>query len=335
MKIKVIGAGIFGCCISTELSDSGHEVVLIEQDNDIMQRASRLNHNKIHYGYHYPRSLKTARQSIQGHKKFLDYFNDAIVSEFSNYYMISKKDSKVTKEEYIKFCDELGIEYEFETPNSRLVDLNKIDLSIKVKERIFDYETLYTLVKDRLENVDLRLNESFDGNTEGFDFIINTSYSNLNLISEKLGIDKLDLKFQDVVIPIFKMNYERIGLTIMDGQFCSFVPKGKSKNQFLLYHPKYSIVSESKENLFSSVDVNKSIKQIYEESKKFFPFLDDVQNIDYWRTIRALPINSDDSRVSEIFTNHKNSKYINVLSGKITTCLDVSEKIKLMIEKMS
>ena len=64
-KIKVIGAGIFGCCISIELAKSGYEVVLVEQDSDIMQRASKLNHNRIHFGFHYPRSPKTARQSLE------------------------------------------------------------------------------------------------------------------------------------------------------------------------------------------------------------------------------------------------------------------------------
>ena len=61
-----------------------------------------------------------------------------------------------------------------------------------------------------------------------------------------LGLPNLDLKFQDVIVPIFKMKHSPIGLTIMDGPFCSIMPRGNRKNEFLLYNPKYSVISESK-----------------------------------------------------------------------------------------
>ena len=42
------------------------------------------------------------------------------------------------------------------------------------------------------------------------------------------------------------MKHNQVGLTIMDGPFCSIMPRGNNKDEFLLYHPKYSVVSESK-----------------------------------------------------------------------------------------
>ena len=36
MKIKIIGAGLFGCVIGYELHRVGHNVTIIEQDSDIM-----------------------------------------------------------------------------------------------------------------------------------------------------------------------------------------------------------------------------------------------------------------------------------------------------------
>ena len=65
-KIGIVGAGIFGCSIALELQKDGHLVTIIEQDSDIMLRASKNNHNRIHYGYHYPRSLETTKQSLDG-----------------------------------------------------------------------------------------------------------------------------------------------------------------------------------------------------------------------------------------------------------------------------
>ena len=332
LRIKVIGAGIFGCCIASELAKSGYEVILIEQDSDIMQRASKLNHNRIHYGFHYPRSARTARQSLDGLITFLLQFKDSIVSGFPNYYMISKKNSHVTTDEYIYFCDKLGISYDFEYPEEYLVDREKIASSIKVREPIFDYSILQSLVKAQLKDVDLHLNTPFNGETAGYDYIINTSYSNINLISNQLGIPGLSLKFQDVIVPIFKMHHEKVGLTIMDGPFSSIMPKGNNKNTFLLYHPNYSVVSESSTNDFEMIDENKPIKKIYQDSQKFYPFLADAEPIGYWRTVRALPVNDNDARTSEIFMNNKKSNYINVLPGKISTCTKIALEIRNIVK---
>tara|TARA_Y100000593_G_scaffold82678_1_gene155461 strand:+ start:917 stop:1954 length:1038 start_codon:yes stop_codon:yes gene_type:complete len=329
--IKIIGAGLFGCCIAIELKKAGHEVILLEQDSDIMQRASKLNHNRIHFGFHYPRSVKTARQSLDGLVSFLLNFKDAIVSDFPNYYM-NHIDSNVSSDEYISFCDEVGISYEFEYPDKHLLNKNNIDLSLKVNEPVFDYDILKSIVMNKLGGVDLRLNTKFDGNTDGCDYIINSSYSNVNKINGILGLPKLNLKFQDVIVPIFKMKHDTVGLTIMDGPFCSIMPKGNNSNEFLLYHPKYSVVSESKKVIdISKTDENILIDKIYENSKQFYPFLSNVEKIGCWRTIRALPVNYNDARLSELFINNNNSNFITVLSGKVSTCWKVAYEIKSII----
>ena len=66
------------------------DVTLVEKKNDIMTGASKCNHNRIHFGFHYPRSIETAKESLDGLILFLMRFNDAIVSDFPNYYFIEK-----------------------------------------------------------------------------------------------------------------------------------------------------------------------------------------------------------------------------------------------------
>ena len=44
-----------------------------------------------------------------------------------------------------------------------------------------------------------------------------------------------------------KKDIEKIGITIMDGDFCSILPKGFDKNTFLLYHVKNSVIREVKD----------------------------------------------------------------------------------------
>ena len=146
-KIKIIGAGIFGCVIGYELQRAGHNITIIEQDDDIMQRASKANHNRLHLGYHYPRSIETAEQSLGGLVSFLTNYRKAIVSHFPNYYMIAKQNSNVSADEYIKFCDDVGIDYIYEMPDELIINKELIDLSINTSETIFDYDILKSLVK--------------------------------------------------------------------------------------------------------------------------------------------------------------------------------------------
>ena len=327
-KILVIGAGLFGCAIGYELNKVGHKVTIIEKDSDIMMNASKLNHNRIHFGYHYPRSLDTAKQSLDGLEYFTEHYIESIVSGFSNHYMIATDGSNVTPAQYLEFCDKLNVNHEYyEYPNNELVNMNLINFSVSVYEPVYDYKILKRLVKENISNLDLRLNTPFIS-SDGYDCIINTSYANVNIINKKLNVSTLDLKFQDVVIPIFKMKSKPFGLTIMDGPFCSVMPKGREENRFLLYNPKYSVLSESDENNFEGGDFD--IDVIYKESEKYFPFLSEVEPDGYWRTIRALPKNNDDSRLSDIFIDKDNNNVITILSGKVTTC----HKIGLELAKM-
>ena len=320
MQIKIIGAGIFGCVIAYELHRVGHNVTIIEQDSDIMQRASKCNHNRLHLGYHYPRSVETAKQSLDGLVTFLTNYKDAIVSHFPNYYMIAKENSHITSKQYIEFCDTVEIDYTIEYPTDKLIQKKYIDISLKTDETIFDYDILKTLVRNQLSNIPIQFNTKFDGNIDDCDYLINTTYAGINEVNQLLGIPKMNLKLQDVVVPYFEMDSSPFGVTIMDGPFCSVLPKGKNKNEFLLYSVEHSLVKDKLD-----------IDNIYRQSEKYFPFLKNVKRLGYWRTQRALPVNNNDERLSEIFTYPGHPKIINVLSGKVSTCHKIGQQIKKML----
>lgn len=355
MKIIVIGAGIFGTTAALRLSKENHEITLVEMNDDIMKNASMCNHNRLHYGFHYPRSIDTARQSLDGYELFHDIFKESICNDFPNYYMI-EKNSKVSTNEYIKFCDKLNLKYEEVRPNIKM-DFTNIESSFLTDEPIFDFNGVRSTLKRMLEdsNVNIVLNKKITKKKEldDYDVVINTTYFNMNKINRFFNIKESLLKLQHVVIPIFKKDIEKIGLTIMDGDFCSILPKGFDKNTFLLYHVKNSVIREVKDveipkqwsvgktlikndfikkNIYDDYIIKEDIKKIFEVSKNYFSFLEGAEYVDYWETVRALPINNDDSRMSHLdYSEVDGKKIISLLSGKITTCWDTAENIKNLI----
>jgi hypothetical protein len=352
MRVIVIGAGIFGITIALKLAER-HDVTLVDANDDIMQNASKVNHNRLHFGFHYPRSNATARQCLEGYELFHDYFEDAITSGFPNYYMI-EKGSNINSRFYEWFCDELGLTYCKKYPEMDM-DFDNIESSYLTNEPILDYD----LIKARLEKdirssgIKLILNKRITSKPEGFDVVINATYFNINTINRIYDLPQIKLRLQTVIIPIFKWNRDKIGLTIMDGKFCSIMPKGFKPRTFLLYHAKESIIYETeaeviptawhygkkiisnrfvKENIYDDIIAKWYISKIVKASQKYFRFLKDCDVTDYWQTVRALLINDNDERLSIFQVAEKdNQKIISVLSGKISTCFLMANNINEII----
>ena len=333
-KIAIIGAGIFGCSIALELDKEGFEVVLFEKEDDIMLKATKNNHNRIHYGYHYPRSIETTKQSLDGMISFLSNYSEAILFGFKNYYSIAKQNSLVSASQFMEFCKEAGIGYKIEFPDQETMNASLIAESFLVEEPIYDWTKLQTIVKSKIakSNIKLKLNSDFLQSKESYDFLINCTYSNINEICKHMNVREFNFNLQDVIIPIFKSNRNKIGLTVMDGPFCSVMPKGFEDNKFLLYHAKYSII-ESKilhmPKLKKNADINAHVKVIMDDAMRYFPFLKDAEVIDCWRSQRAIPVTNNDQRLSEIMTYSENSNFITVFSGKVTTAVKIAKQIKV------
>lgn len=233
-----------------------------------------------------------------------------------------------------------------------LLDRSKIEACFKVPEPIFDYDILKQILEKQIaqqSNVTLHLNTSCNGlslknncfvaqlndKVREYDIVINAAYANINQINSYLGIPLKKLLYEDVFIPYFLYPLSRTGLTIMDGDFCSVMPKGINKNEFLLYHVKYSVLSSFLGELdqISPIPISDDvIDNLYQQSAEFYPFLREVKHVNFWRTIRAVHENSDDARLSEIFTYPEVDNYYTILSGKVSTCVQVALEIKHKLE---
>jgi FAD dependent oxidoreductase len=352
MKILVIGAGLFGCSAAFVLAESNYSVDLVEEESDIMLKASYVNHNRIHLGYHYLRSIETAEQSIEGLLSFLFYYGDSVIYQFPNFYGIASIGSKSTPQQFLDFCNNVGIGYEEDYPDKLMLNREKVDACFKVPEPVWDYPSLKATViknmerskvnlflKTKCEHIKIHNDHPFEvtlnGEIKHYDVVINATYANLNKVNSMLGIKNKMLLYEDVVIPVFNYHSSPVGLTIMDGPFCSIMPHGKVANEFLLYNVKESVL-RSKHDIFKPdfeiQENNFSEDKIYEASVDFMPFLKNVTHNYCTRTVRTVFENSDDARLSEVSTYSGVKNYYSILSGKVTTCMQVALEIKHAIQ---
>lgn len=101
----------FGSTLGLFLKEYFDDVVVLEQESDILQRASYVNQARVHMGYHYPRSLVTAFRSLANFPKFIKDFDKAIKNDFDKYYAISKVGSKVNANQFYEIYKKNGSTY--------------------------------------------------------------------------------------------------------------------------------------------------------------------------------------------------------------------------------
>ncbi len=356
MKVLVIGAGLFGSSTAALLASKEVTIDLVEAENDILKMASRVNHNRIHLGYHYLRSIDTAAQSIEGLLSFLFHFGDSVVYQFPNYYAIAKEGSKTTAQQFLDFCERVGIGYDEEMPKDNYFDPSTLEACFRVPEPVYDHITLKKIMKKKLANPNINLflntrctglkilpDETFEARlstgVKQYDVVINCTYSSINLINSFLGIPRKKLLYEDVMIPVFKYPAPAFGLTVMDGPFCSVMPKGMRPNEFLLYHVKESLLHTQlsldkphfPDHEYTNADLTAE-GGIYDRSSYFMPFLKNVEPHGYNRITRAVYENDDDARLTELYTYDGIKNYFTILSGKVTTCVQVALEIKHIIQ---
>ncbi|WP_295799401.1 FAD-dependent oxidoreductase [Mucilaginibacter sp.] len=354
MRILIIGAGLFGTSAANILADKNNQIDLIEAESDIMQLASRVNHNRIHLGYHYLRSIQTAEQSIEGLLSFLFNYGKSVIHQLPNYYAIAREGSKTTPAEFVSFCDNVGIGYDNEYPDSKFLNRDKIEECFKVPEPVWDYERLKKIIKSNLKKSKINLllgtectnlkqlpdktfEATFNNAVKHYDVVINTTYSNINKINKYLGVEQKRLLFENVIIPVFRYPTPAKGLTIMDGPFCSVMPRGRVKNEFLLYHVRQSVTQSQlaiNNPGFGISDIlDKDAESvIYQQSALFMPFLNDAVHAGYNKTTRLVYENCDDARITELHVYPEVKNYFSVLSGKVTTCIQVALEIKHILQ---
>ena len=356
LKIAIIGSGAFGLTTAIKLSQiKNSSIVVFEQYKEPFYGATYANHNRHHYGFHYPRSQLTIDQINKCRKEFESEYSEACRFDFKNLYAISSESKKVTSKKYENFLDKNKLVYNKIKIDNKIFNNKKIDSVYEVHEGIYDFDIFRKKILSNLKNtkvsiktnhelikIDKKKSEynllfNYNGKiiSDSFDIVINATYSNINKIISMLKMPNINLEYnlQELAIISFK-KIKRIGVTIMDGNYPSILPLGKTNYHLFAHVIESQLIKENSKNnnLFKNNFITTNFTNTKDVSKKYITLLDQAVYHKSIISCRVVNNNKNDTRKSEII-KHSNNFY-SIFGAKIITCIGSANNIYHKINKL-
>lgn len=260
--VAVIGGGFYGLCIAAHMSN-GHRVLVLEKEDNLMERASRTNQARVHTGFHYPRSFVTAFRSLFNLPRFIAEFRHAIVDDFDMLYAIARKGSKVNARRFLEMFKEMKAPIApASSRHKALFNMDQVEDVFLAREHAFDYKILRNILRKKLEQkgVEVRLQTLVltaekhflngktetvlnlsDGETITASRVFNCTYSRINSLLDASKTEILPLKHEITEVALVESPDElaQFGVTVMDGPFFSTMPF-PAESCYSLTHVRYT-----------------------------------------------------------------------------------------------
>lgn len=353
-RIAIIGGGIFGSTCALELSKFC-DVRLFEQRNALLSGVSFLNMWRHHAGFHYPRSPATVQEIQDARDDFMSEYADAVVSDFPSYYCTSIDGMEIPRERFLAFCDTNGLNYSHKQPPPDIVDLEQISLCVETDEGVYDMPRFKEIVEQRLRregniNVSLetevingkiqddgqkilRFRDRNGTHEKSFDYVVNATYSNWNLMSNWFGFPVKRLRFDLLELLVLRMPVKKISVTILDGPFTTLVSMGRD-GLFMLEQVhdctlRRTVTSDGLPPKWKHFESNRA--NIMTHSTRYLPILKKAEIVESRFGMRAVQAFSDDfDGRPTVVTDHGFGCWT-LLGGKIITCVSNAREVATSI----
>ncbi len=352
----IIGGGFYGCCLALFLRSLSRKVLLIEAEDRLLSRASRVNQARVHTGFHYPRSALTAVKSLILHDRFAKDFPEAICSDFQMLYAIAARRSKVSAKRFYRIFRDLGGPIQpASASQAALFDGDLIEAAFACRELAFDYSVLQRLMLDRLQvaGVEMRLGtralgiagrpdavvvQLSDGAEISARYAFNVTYAQINEVLKPAGLPQAQLKYEVAEIALIEPPEELrpFGITVMDGPFFSCMPypaAGLHSLTHVRYTPQDSWTGSGGASPYERLDQSPQATQVMHmllDGKRYLPALGRASYHSSLFEVKAVLLKNerDDGRPILFQRRPRESRVISILGAKIDNIYDLFDLVR-------
>lgn len=360
----VVGGGFFGCMTALALRRRYRRVVLLEQDDDLLRQASYHNQARVHNGYHYPRSLRTALRSRINFPRFVEEFGFCIERSFDKYYAVARQFSKVTARQFRNFFELIGAPIEPAPAAVRkLFNTELIEEVFRVTEYAFDADRLREGLRQQLfdAGIDIGLRtevhrvRAYGGRLlltaatpEGpmqwlAREVFNCTYASLNHLLSASGLPLIPLQQEWTEMALVQVPeaLAHMGVTVMCGPFFSvmpFPPRGLHSLSHVRYTP-HTVWREGEKRGRRTFPCSERIRAVpffrshyhwmIRDAARFLPILNECRHVDsLWEIKTVLPRSERDDSRPILFRRHHGLANLHcVLGAKIDNVFDLLEEM--------
>lgn len=331
MRIRVLGAGWYGCHTAITLMRAGHDVEIHESKDSIFAGASGAIPARLHLGFHYPRSQAT-REACQEHTKdFMAHYGHLTKLVPLNIYAIAKNDSLVDFGQYVKTMTGEVDFIRISEADAPVYGLQNIEGALLTGER----HVIPSLARKYFESIigdKVVYNSTPDlVDDPAYDWTIDCTFC----ANDSAGVDR----YEPCIVGLLKGPTDK-AITIMDGPFSSLYPWDEEKELNSLSSAKWSPLSkecrtwEQANEVIEMVPpsmIEEHLVGMMRDIATYFPQAATEYDIRNYRlSIRAMPRSGADSRLVEVAKVGK--KAIRVRAGKIDAVIAAAKYIKEKIQ---
>lgn len=225
LRVAVIGAGWYGCHIASVLIEAGADVRVYERSHDLFMGASAINQNRLHLGFHYPRSYSTRKQIIGGYSEFLDTYPGLSSPIPQNIYAVAERKSLLDFKTYAQIMTATGLP--FERTELDPMAFRHIDGAMLCDEQLLHTNQAREYFRKLLKNhlflgnaVECIEDEggSVRVNGEVYDYVLNCTWCT------DFVKDQFDMYFEPTIMLFYRSKVQNFAFTLMDGDFFSIYP---------------------------------------------------------------------------------------------------------------
>lgn len=324
MRIRVLGAGFYGCHIAASLLADGHEVEVWDIADHIFAGASGAIPARLHLGFHYPRSRLT-RAACQDHsERFMAEYGGLTSGVPINLYAIASAYSLVDFDQYLAT---LRGEVDFvPVHDPREFGLRGVEGAVLTGER----HIVTRLARTHFERVLAgRVHfeaRAHDLDSHQWDWTVDCTFG----ANSDAGVDR----YEPCLVVILSGPVDR-AVTIMDGPFGSIYPWDEELGLCSLSSARWTPFDKSikRYSLARAVldklgrtDIEERGEEMIDQMADFYPAIRDFTVEDYRLSIRAMPLSGADTRLVDVA--HAGPRSVRVRAGKIDAIFAADEAVR-------